>query len=141
MDEKKDQPAEQQPPQPQAPQTPPVQPAQPQPKGKRNMFLIGGLLVVLLIVGYVAATYFFKPGLTGAIIGTGPGVKVGDTIKVLYTGTLQDGSIFDTNRQDVAEKARIERPSFEPLAVVVGSGSVIPGFDEALVGMKKGELK
>jgi len=56
-------------------------------------------------------------------------VKAGDSIKVHYTGTLNDGSIFDSS------KGR------EPLAATLGQGMLIPGFEEALIGMKVGEIK
>jgi FKBP-type peptidyl-prolyl cis-trans isomerase 2 len=57
-------------------------------------------------------------------------VKKGDTIKVHYKGTLSiDGSLFDSSEG---------RP---PLAFTVGSGMVIAGFDNGVVGMQVGEKK
>lgn len=56
-------------------------------------------------------------------------VKRGDNIKVHYTGKFEDGTVFDSSEGK------------EPLEIVVGSGQVIPGFDEAVVGMKIGEKK
>lgn len=56
-------------------------------------------------------------------------IKVGDTIKVEYTGTLKDGTVFDSS------KGR------EPLEFQVGSGQIIKGFDKAVLGMKRGEEK
>jgi peptidylprolyl isomerase len=56
-------------------------------------------------------------------------VKKGDIIKVDYTGTLSDGSTFDTS---------IGRT---PLEFTVGAGQMIAGFDKAVVGMKLGETK
>ena len=56
-------------------------------------------------------------------------VKRGDNIKVHYTGKFEDGTVFDSS----AGK--------EPLEFAVGSGQVIPGFEEAVVGMKVGEKK
>lgn len=55
--------------------------------------------------------------------------KNGDSVKVHYTGTLEDGSTFDSSR------------GVEPLEFTVGSGQVIAGFDEAIVGMRPGEQK
>lgn len=57
-------------------------------------------------------------------------VKKGDKVKVEYTGTLEDGTVFDASEKHGA-----------PLEFEVGSGMVIKGFDEALVGMEKGEEK
>lgn len=54
-------------------------------------------------------------------------VKDGNTVKVHYTGTLKDGSVFDTS----AER--------EPLEFTLGEGQLIPGFEKAVVGMEEGE--
>lgn len=56
-------------------------------------------------------------------------VKKGDKIKVEYTGTLEDGSMFDTT------------DGKPPIEFEVGSGQLIKGFDEAVVGMEKDEEK
>jgi len=55
--------------------------------------------------------------------------KDGDTVKVHYTGTLDDGTVFDTS---------VER---EPLEFTLGEGKVIPGFEKAVKGMKVGQSK
>ena len=55
--------------------------------------------------------------------------KRGDTIQVHYTGSLTDETVFDSSEGK------------EPLKVKLGSGAVIPGFDEALTGMELGEKK
>lgn len=51
----------------------------------------------------------------------------GDTVAVHYTGTLDDGEVFDSSRQR------------DPLEFQVGSGQVIPGFDQAVEGLEVGE--
>ena len=56
-------------------------------------------------------------------------VIAGSKVKVHYTGTFDDGEVFDSSRET------------EPLAFEVGSGQVIPGFDNAVIGMKVGEKK
>ncbi len=55
--------------------------------------------------------------------------KSGDSVKVHYTGKLADGTQFDTSE------------SQEPLEFTVGAGEVIPGFEQAVVGMTPGESK
>jgi FKBP-type peptidyl-prolyl cis-trans isomerase 2 len=57
------------------------------------------------------------------------GAKNGDTVKVHYTGKLEDGTVFDTS---------VER---DPLQFTIGQGQVIPGFEQAVVGMNPGESK
>jgi peptidylprolyl isomerase len=56
-------------------------------------------------------------------------VKNGDKVKVHYTGSLSDGTIFDSSE------------SREPLEFTVGAGQMIKGFDSAVVGMEVGETK
>ncbi len=55
--------------------------------------------------------------------------KDGDTVKVHYTGTLEDGSVFDTSRGG------------EPLEFILGGGNMIVGFDKAVNSMQVGEIK
>ncbi|MBL0882409.1 MAG: peptidylprolyl isomerase [Chitinophagaceae bacterium] len=56
-------------------------------------------------------------------------VKKGDTVKVHYHGKLTNGSTFDSSE------------GREPLEFEVGSGMVIPGFDEGVTGMSIGDKK
>lgn len=56
-------------------------------------------------------------------------VKDGDTVSIHYTGTLVDGTVFDSS------------DGRDPLEFVVGSGQIIPGLDVALPGMKAGDKK
>ncbi|MBN05668.1 peptidylprolyl isomerase [Ponticaulis sp.] len=55
--------------------------------------------------------------------------KAGDKVRIHYTGTLNDGSTFDSSA------------GRDPLEFTVGSGQVIPGFDTAVTGMAVGEKK
>ena len=55
--------------------------------------------------------------------------KTGDTVHFHYTGTLSDGSVFDSSQ------------GREPLSFTLGSGQIIPGLDAALDGMTVGEAK
>ena len=55
--------------------------------------------------------------------------KNGDSVKIHYTGTLEDGTTFDSSA------------GRDPLEFTLGSGQVIVGFDEAVTGMKTGETK
>ena len=57
-------------------------------------------------------------------------VKKGDKVKVEYEGTLNDGTVFDSTEKHG-----------EPIEFEVGSGQLIPGFEDAVEGMEKGEEK
>lgn len=57
-------------------------------------------------------------------------VKTGDLIKVEYTGTLDDGNVFDSSQSHG-----------EPLEFEVGSGQIIKAFDDAVIGMAVGDQK
>ncbi len=50
----------------------------------------------------------------------------GDTVKVHYTGSLDDGTVFDSSA------------GRDPLEFTIGSSSVIPGFEQAVVGLEIG---
>lgn len=56
-------------------------------------------------------------------------VQQGDTVKIHYTGTGADGAVFDSSEGK------------EPFTFTIGSGQVIPGFNDALIGMEVGEEK
>jgi len=77
------------------------------------------VLLSIMLLGVMLAT-----GCSGMVE-----AKSGDTVKVHYTGTLEDGTVFDTS---------VER---EPLEFTLGQGQLIPGFEQAVIGMKIGDLK
>ncbi len=56
-------------------------------------------------------------------------VKSGDTVRIHYTGTLLDGTTFDSSE------------GRDPLEFQVGSGQIIPGLDTAIPGMTVGDKK
>ncbi|XP_040188306.1 peptidyl-prolyl cis-trans isomerase FKBP3 [Rana temporaria] len=61
--------------------------------------------------------------------------KKGDTVHCWYTGSLADGTVFDSNIPASAKKKR----GMKPFIFKVGLGRVIRGWDEALLTMSKGE--
>jgi FKBP-type peptidyl-prolyl cis-trans isomerase 2 len=67
----------------------------------------------------------------------------GDTVSVHYLGKFPGGKVFDTSMKAEAMKAGIFSPArdYKPLQVVLGAHQVIPGFEEALMGMKVNETK
>jgi peptidylprolyl isomerase len=78
----------------------------------------------ILLVTLLSVTVFLMTACSGEAI-----AKSGDTVKVDYTGTLSDGTVFDTS---------IDR---EPLEFTLGANQVIEGFENAVIGMKVGESK
>lgn len=62
--------------------------------------------------------------------GTDEAAKSGDTLVVHYTGTLEDGTKFDSSKD-----------RGEPFEFVLGAGYVIQGWDQGMVGMKVGGVR
>ncbi len=85
---------------------------------KINPLHILALVVILIVIYLVANNY-----------ASGPVVAKGDTINVSYTGTLTNGTVFDSN------------VGKQPLQFTVGAGQLIEGFDQGVIGMKLNEEK
>jgi FKBP-type peptidyl-prolyl cis-trans isomerase len=63
--------------------------------------------------------------------GKGAEATRGSTIKVLYVGKLSSGKVFDAS----------SRHGNKPLKILIGKGAVIPGWDEAVPGMRVGGVR
>ena len=85
--------------------------------------------IIIVVIVIIAVFWFFLSflGLSGTI--NTKQVKQGDTVKAEYTGTFDNGTVFDTSE------------GREPLEFVAGTGQMIPGFDNAVIGMKVGQEK
>ncbi|HEX8335301.1 MAG TPA: FKBP-type peptidyl-prolyl cis-trans isomerase [Pyrinomonadaceae bacterium] len=108
---------------------------------KRQRTRVIAAVVVALVAGAVA--YMLVPGLPGRaggevttpsglkytdlVVGTGPSPRTGQTAVVHYTGTLTDGTQFDSSRDEG-----------QPFSFALGTGSVIRGWDEGVATMKVG---
>jgi len=77
--------------------------------------------IVVLVIAVIAIYFVF---VVPPVV-----VAAGDTVSVTYTGTLDNGTVFDTNTNT------------SPLTFTVGGGQMIKGFDAAVVGMKVNEKK
>lgn len=55
--------------------------------------------------------------------------KIGDTVKVHFTGSLEDGSVFGSTLDE------------EPFEFTIGEKNMLPGFETAVIGMEKGDTK
>ncbi|HST54215.1 MAG TPA: FKBP-type peptidyl-prolyl cis-trans isomerase [Pyrinomonadaceae bacterium] len=106
--------------------------------GKRNKVIAAVVVIALVAAG---AAYLLAPlfggtsevttgsGLkyTDLVVGTGPSPKPGQTAVVNYTGTLTDGTKFDSSLDHG-----------QPYAFPIGRGKVIKGWDEGVLTMKVG---
>lgn len=87
-------------------------------ESKKLKLIVGGLVaavLVITVIGYV----FFNPS----------GARAGDTVSVYYTGSLEDGTVFDSNQGST------------PLIITLGQGKYITGFEEAVIGMTVNSTK
>ena len=96
------------------------------------------VLGALLILAVGALGYY-----GGGIGLTKETVESGNTVKVNYVGTDEDGNVFDTSYEDKAKEEGIynEQRNYAPLEFEVGAGNMIKGFDNAVVGMSEGDTK
>ncbi len=95
---------------------------------KKNI-IIWFLVVIAVVAALVYITINSKNTMTEEKV-----AKAGDIVSMNYTGTLDDGTVFDSNVD----------PKFkhvEPFVFTLGSGQVIAGWDKGIVGMKVGEKK
>jgi len=110
-------------------------------KQKRTRVIAAVVIVALLAAG---AAFLFVPGLPGGgagaevttasglrytdlAVGNGPSPRPGQTAVVHYTGTLLNGTKFDSSRD-----------RGQPYSFALGTGSVIKGWDEGVATMKVG---
>jgi peptidylprolyl isomerase len=110
-------------------------------KSRNRSRIIAAVVVIALVVA--GAAYLFGPSLSGPagrevttpsglkytdlVVGTGPSPSPGQTAVVHYTGTLTDGTKFDSSRD-----------RGQPFSFVLGRGMVIKGWDEGIRTMKVG---
>ena len=79
------------------------------------------VLAVILLLGAIL--------IPGCKAGDAAQAENGDVVQVHYTGKLADGTVFDSS------------VGLEPLEFTLGAGQMIPGFEQAVLGMKVGESK
>lgn len=83
---------------------------------RKEIFLVLGVAVIVALLVVLGGSM-------------GKTIKEGSKVKLHYTGTLDDGTVFDSSKDKI------------PLEFVVGGGQVIKGFEQGVVGMKAGEKK
>jgi FKBP-type peptidyl-prolyl cis-trans isomerase len=92
---------------------------------------LGGMLILVALIAVAIA--YLRPTnteISDIKLGTGPPVKMGDTVSVHYTGTLFSGKVFDSSNA-----------TGRPFDFVVGRGMVIRRWDVGLVGMRVGGVR
>ncbi len=108
------------------------------------------VLIAILMVSASSVVILLVQG-GNSQTSAGSGVKLGDVIKVNYIGALADGRVFDTSIYSVAtDNARYPKSlsfslrsqaNYTPLDFTVGSGSLIRGFEQGVIGMTVGQTK
>ncbi len=100
-------------------------------------------LIIIVVAGIAGAIYYFnfyRGGATGnsvrtasglkyidEVVGTGASPAPGSSVTVHYTGTLENGTKFDSS---------VDRGT--PYTFTIGLGAVIRGWDEGIMSMKEG---
>jgi FKBP-type peptidyl-prolyl cis-trans isomerase 2 len=105
------------------------------------MFLVFIVIVSLIIAGGFASYNVISTKQN--TVDFGPTVKAGDAVSVDYIGMFEDGTVFDTSIQSVAENNTMypkslsfnTRADYSPLNFTVGAGQMIAGFDRGVIGM------
>lgn len=96
------------------------------------------LAIVMLVILAIAAVGVYllfmtgpgsSPAVTPGITGTGAAAVINDSVSVYYTGMFTNGTVFDSNVNET------------PFNFTIGSRQAIPGFENAVIGMKAGQTK
>jgi FKBP-type peptidyl-prolyl cis-trans isomerase len=106
--------------------------------GKRNKLIAEVIIIALVAAGVIYLLMSLASGpkevttgsglkYTDLVVGTGPSPQTGQTVTVQYTGTLTDGTKFDSSYDHG-----------QPFSFAIGRGQVIKGWDEGLMTMKVG---
>lgn len=112
---------------------------------------IAAIIVIIIVVSVIAAPRITKPTpsdidksanqptnkpmadslqIETTKAGSGPAAQNGNTVSVHYTGTLTDGTKFDSSRD-----------RGKPISFQLGAGSVIAGWEQGILGMQVGEQR
>ncbi len=66
-------------------------------------------------------------------------IKEHDFVEIDYTGTLLDGTVFDTTEKAVVKEFNLERKDVHPVTICVGEKQILPGLDKELIGKEVGK--
>ncbi|MEM0448624.1 MAG: FKBP-type peptidyl-prolyl cis-trans isomerase [Methanomassiliicoccales archaeon] len=109
------------------------------------------VLIAILVVSASSVVVLLYTNAQGSEDQSGRAVRSGDRVTVDYIGRLADGRVFDTSLWSVASDDALypkslfftmrAQSSYTPLSFTVGSGSMIQGFDQGVLGMVVGQTK
>lgn len=85
----------------------------------KPVYIIAGIIAVVIIIGAVYA-----------LTASSPTVVAGDNVSVYYKGSFTNGTVFNNNFN-----------TSQPLTFIAGSNALIPGFSNAVIGMKLNQTK
>jgi FKBP-type peptidyl-prolyl cis-trans isomerase 2 len=121
-----------------------------EPQGIPKEYVIGAVVVFAILAGLAYMMSQGQPATPGQTVSTTlPQAKEGqvaeedDIVTIEYTGTYENGTVFDTSDKDKAQAAGVYTPlrTYEPMSFTLGQGGLIKGFENAIVGMKVGQEK
>ncbi len=100
------------------------------------------IIIIAVAVLILAGLWFFLFSKKSQFIWSNKSY-IGKKVSVNYVGKYPDGKAFDTNIESVAKEVWLydaKRP-YSPLQFIVGSGQVVPWFENAIAGMAIGDTK
>lgn len=98
------------------------------------------MVVLLLLAGCLSTSS--DGGYTPLSLGKEKRVEPGDTVRLSYIMSTAGGEVLDTSYEEVAERLGLNLSHAPgPVTVKVGEAALIPGVEEALLGMAEGESK
>lgn len=114
--------------------------------------VITTLLIILGIIAVGALLFFFlrtpapepeKPvaNITNITMPVKTGAEFGDMVTINYILKLENGTVVDTNDENLAKENNLKDYIAGPYTFILGQSGKIPGFDEALMGMNVGDHK
>ena len=117
------------------------------PEGFFNVRMIITIVLAIVIIASGVLGYNYLSNSQDEFPGPEVVAKMGDQVAINYTGSFEDGTVFDTSMIDVAEDDVIypkalsfsEKLAYQPLIFTIGSGEVIKGFDNGALNLGVGQ--
>ncbi len=110
----------------------------PSQKSNDDIKITPGLIITIIIIALVGLYLYSNTGTQEKDNHT---VKKGDTVYLKFTQKLENGTILDTNYEDIAKETGIIKDKYPPLIFKIGAGQASPGLENSVLGMTAGEKK